>query len=399
VKAAYILATFPSRTETFALREMQAMTRMGCEITVLAARGDGSPANAPNPIRVRYRPSAWSWESLASLAHVLLHYPLSPARLAALAAEVLLESPRECLLLLANIHTVCCFVRCLDRQRIGHIHAYFLSWPACIGLAVARVSRRSWSISAHARDIFVEGGALRTKARWASFVAVCTLQGLTRLREWLPAWEHDKLRLIRHGIDSSLWSQPFPDASVGRILFVGRLTPKKGAKHLIRAFAMVHSARPESVLAIIGDGPERPDLEGLVRSLHLGDCVEMPGWRDSAAVAESMRRSCLLVVPSVIDADGDRDGVPNVILEAFALGTVVVASRLEGIAEAVRDGQTGVLVAPGDPEELASAILRLLENGDDRSRLREQARAFVERHYDLEKNVTALSELMGQLAG
>ena len=399
MKVAYILTTYPSRTETFATREMQAMARAGWEITVLAARGDGSRADDMEGIRVRYRPPIWSWESLVSLAYVLLHYPISPARLAALAVEVLLESPRECLLLLANIHTVCCFIRCLDRSRIGQVHAYFLSWPACIGLAIARVSRRSWSISAHARDIFVEAGAAGAKARSASFIAVCTMQGLSRLRELLPAREYEKLRLIRHGIDSFLWRQTSHEASTGRILFVGRLTPKKGAAYLIRAFALVHYERPGSVLTIIGDGPQRAGLEGLVRSLGLGDCVKMPGWRDSAAVAEAMRRSCLLAVPSIIDADGDRDGVPNVILEAFALGTVVVASRLEGIGEAVTDGVNGLLVAAGDVEQLAGAILRLLGGAQDRARLSEEARAFVARHYDLDRNVTVLSELMEKAAG
>jgi glycosyltransferase involved in cell wall biosynthesis len=174
--------------------------------------------------------------------------------------------------------------------------------------------------------------------------------------------------------------------------------PKKGLECLISAFRVVQRRRLGCVLTIIGDGPERPRMAGLVRSLCLHRSVELLGWQDWAVVADQMRRSVLLVVPSIVDSDGDRDGVPNVILEAFALGTVVVASRLEGIAEAVKDRETGFLVDPGDGEQLAQGILHLLSNEGDRRRLRDQARDFVAGHYDLRKNAGLLDSLLREAA-
>ena len=406
MKIAYVLTTFPSPTETFAAREMAALQALGWEVTVLAARAEVAPAAGAAAFKATYKPSALSWQSLSALAYLCRHYPLAFVRLAVLAARMLAQCPRECLTLLANIHTVCHFARCLDRDGVGLVHAFFLSWPACIGLAVAKATRRRFSLSAHARDIFVEQGAAAIKVRAASFVAICTAQGLERLKQLLPAPEHSKLHLVRHGIDASLWQRAQTAAPPGkqeatredRVLFVGRLVPKKGLEFLVRAFAAVRRQRPACMLTIIGDGPQCNAISELIGSLGLSPCVEMLGWRDSATVADYMRRSALLAAPSMIDAQGDRDGVPNVILEAFASGAVVVASRLDGVAEAVKDGQTGCLVDPGDAEQLAGAILRLLADPSTRRRLGQGAREFVAAEFEARKNVAQLAALFGQAA-
>jgi glycosyltransferase involved in cell wall biosynthesis len=399
------MATFPSPSETFALREIRAMTQRGWDVTVFAARRPAGTASGMPWPRTIYRPRLLSGASVSSLIYLIAHYPLALWRLALLMAAVLKECPRDFMVLLANIHTVSGFVCQMDRSGIDHVHGYFLSWPACIAMAIAKTTKRTMSLSTHARDIFVEAGAVRAKVELSTFVASCTEQGLTQLREWVPPGQHHKLHLVRHGIEPSLVShgvggeshlEQHGSSRGERILFVGRLVPKKGLEYLIEAFAAVHAKRPSCVLTIIGDGPGGGEINRRVDLLGLGDCVELCGWRDSATVADYMRRSLLLAVPSIIDPEGDRDGVPNVVLEAFACGAVVVASRLDGIAEAVKNGETGVLVEPGDAGQLADAVLRLFEDVETRGRLASQARDFVARHYDPQRNIEHLTALFDQ---
>lgn len=401
MKVAYILTCFPSRSETFALREIRCMRDMGWDITVLAAeRSDGEP-DRTDGLAVFYRPSVFSMESLVSMVRFLWRYPFGLARLASLLLRLSLESPRECLMLLGNLHTVAYFAGCLDRQEIGHVHGYFLSWPACIGLALGRLTGRSLSLAGHARDIFVDSRAVKAKTRAARFIVTCTRQGLERLQELLPSRHHAKLHLIRHGIGTG--GQPAAGRSDGRqlptgrkgadIIAVGRMVPKKGLEHLARAIAGLRRDLPQCRAIIVGDGPGRRRLEETILSLGLGDCVELTGWIDNDAVISAMRSATVLVVPSVVSRDGDRDGIPNVILEAFACGLPVIASRLPGIAEAVEHMRTGILVAPADVDDLRSALARLLPNERMRARLSGQAREYVAEHFDITRNVRKIADL------
>jgi len=396
-RVAYVLATFPSRSETFALREILSVQRLGLGIIVLAANSEPARNAEPNMPPVIYRPPLLGWASLQAVAYIMANYPLGLARLLWLLMKLARESLTDCATLASNIHTICHFTRSLDRQQVRHVHGYFLSWTGTISLAIAALSRRPMSLSSHARDIFVERGAIRTKARSSAFIATCTEQGLARLRELLPAAEHHKLCLVRHGVET-LAQEGDPDGSVphcqDKLLYVGRLVSKKGVEHLLRALCNVRHIRPTCTLRVIGDGPDRRYLEELARSLGLDDSVEWYGWMGNSQVVASMHESTLLVVPSVIDVDGDRDGVPNVILEAFACGLVVVASQLPGIAEAVKHGETGCLAIPGSPSDLSAAISRLLNDVSERRRLSRNAKALLEQEFNLSRNTAAMAKLL-----
>jgi glycosyltransferase involved in cell wall biosynthesis len=144
---------------------------------------------------------------------------------------------------------------------------------------------------------------------------------------------------------------------------------------------------------IVGDGPGRKQLAGVIKQLVLKDHVELLGWQDSDATLRLIRQADVLVAPSLIADDGDRDGIPNVILEAFAGGTPVVASELEGISEAVEHGRTGLLVEPGDVAGFALAIKELLDNRYLRSQLSQTAYKAAIQRFDSTQNTKELGRL------
>ena len=393
MKTAYVLTSYPCLSETFARQEIEGLRKAGEEIEILAADGEERVEGCA------YRPRRWSWCAAASMLYMLRVYPLAPIRYLGILARFLFSCPREALTLLGNVHTVAFFCKRLDERKIAHVHAYFLSWPACIGLAVARISGRSFSIGAHSRDIFVENGAAEYKVRNAVFVTVCSQQGLEHLKRILPPCHHHKLRLVRHWVE---WgATPLPVKEGGskqtRVTAIGRLVRKKGFEYLVRAWREVVKACPDTELVIVGEGPEEGRLKELAGELGIEDNVRLMGRREHREVMGLLAESSVLVVPSVVSEDGDRDGIPNVILEAFACGAAVVASGLAGIAEAVEHNETGLLVRPGNAEELAAAIRMLLKDEGVRRRLTEKAKRVVGQRFDGEANARTLSEIFAGL--
>jgi glycosyltransferase involved in cell wall biosynthesis len=397
MKIGYIVTTFPSLTETFAVREMDALRKLGFDIGVFAAAGANGASGTDQGAKVFYRPGRFSRESVAAIIWMLFRCPLGVGRLILLILRLLWSCPAEALSAAGNLHAIAFFARQLERQQIGHIHSYFLSRPAVIGMALSVVTGRPFSISAHARDIFVEHGAVALKARRATFIRACSEHGLHHLKAMLPEVFHDKLHVVCHGVrtDSGCAgkkdeSAPNPDK---RIIGVGRLVEKKGFADLLRAYALVLEERPDCRLMLVGEGPLKKHLKELADHLGLEGRVEFSGQQGPDVTCRLLSQATLLAAPSRMASDGDRDGIPNVILEAFAAGVPVAASNLRGISEAVKHRHTGLLIEPGDIHGLASAIKELLGDEQLRGRLSRNALELVTERFDSAKNARQLAEL------
>jgi len=173
------------------------------------------------------------------------------------------------------------------------------------------------------------------------------------------------------------------------------LVSKKGFDVLIKACGELKKKGEPFRCVIAGDGPERARLESAVSTLDLQDCVELPGSIPQNHLAERYYlQASVLVQPSVVDEDGDQDGIPTVILEALAMGLPVVATDVSGIAEAVIPGETGLLVQPGDAPALADAIRDLLSDRALVGALSRRGRELAEHRFDLQQNVKVLIHLM-----
>jgi glycosyltransferase involved in cell wall biosynthesis len=174
-----------------------------------------------------------------------------------------------------------------------------------------------------------------------------------------------------------------------RLLGVGALSPRKGFEYLLRAAQLLISRGIDVTVELIGDGEERSALQELATILGIAERIVFRGWQPFADVRDAMQQATILVHPS----DGLGDGLPNVVREAMALGTPVVASRVAGIPDALRDG-CGVLVTPKNPEALATALAQLLKDPQERRAIAARARRRVEEHYDMWRNGARLAELL-----
>jgi glycosyltransferase involved in cell wall biosynthesis len=246
---------------------------------------------------------------------------------------------------------------------------------ACVGGTFAhcllrRCHKDSYFVSA-VTMVEATFNALTGKWQQARFL-ICPSKFVrnTMIRHGLPA---EKLRHVPNGIDLNEWSCGPADG--GYLLYVGRISPEKGVDTLVRA-----SVRSPLPLRIVGDGPDRPRLEAL--AAKLGAAVHFEGQKDAPAVRALLHGAAALLVPSVCN-----ENAPITIVEAMASGKAVVASNIGGIPEMVQDGETGLLVTPGDVESLRHAIATVVANAAGREQMGRAGRERAEREFSLEHHV------------
>lgn len=278
--------------------------------------------------------------------------------------------------------------RRLAGSRVDAIHAYFAHTPAAIAEFAAACLDVPFGFSVHAKDARkVDPPVLGARASRASCVVACNHDVAHELLECgAPA------HLVPHGVDLTRFC-PTDRRSSGalRVLAVGRLVRKKGFDVLIEAMSGLSR---DINLRIIGDGPERTALTAQVAAYGLGDRVTLPGACTHDTLPAEYRAADLVVVPSVVDAAGDRDGLPNVVLEAMASGLPVVGTDVGAIGRAVSDNRTGRLVPPGSAAALREHIVALANDPALRWRLGRAARADVEQHYALDACVDRFARLL-----
>jgi glycosyltransferase involved in cell wall biosynthesis len=278
--------------------------------------------------------------------------------------------------------------KALAGSGIRGIHGYFAHKPAEVALHAAKLLDVPYGFSVHAKDARkITAGQLCARAKKAACVVACNHDVAETVREC-----GSDPHLMPHGVDL----ERFNDTSslhgiVLQILAVGRLCEKKGFDVLVRAATKLNY--PFN-LRIVGGGPDEQKLKDLISTHNLRDRVTLCGPMDHNSLPAEYSRAEIVVAPSIVDGNGDRDGLPNVVLEAMASARAVVASNVGDIASAVKDGVTGILTEPGNSEGIAEALNRLGVDADLRGRLGNAARQFVEKYYDLTTCSNRFCELL-----
>jgi glycosyltransferase involved in cell wall biosynthesis len=285
---------------------------------------------------------------------------------------------------------------------IGALYAHYLHTPASVARYAAELRGLPWCASAHAKDIWTTPAWEKAeKLEGCAWATVCTATNAAALRELAPDAE---ILLNYHGLDGRRFPAPGrtpgPDggdpARPVRLLGVARLVPKKGIDVLLEALAVLPPDlhwRYEHV----GAGPLRQALEAQAARLGLADRVAWRGALPQDEVVEAYRRADLFVLASRVAQDGDRDGLPNVLLEAGALELAAVASDLAAIPELIEDGVNGRLVPPDDPPALALALAALIIEPAMRLRLGRAARRRVLERFAMEPGIDGLAARLGGL--
>ncbi len=400
LRVAYVMSRFPKLTETFILREMVAMERIGVRIELyplLRERADlVQPAARRFVARAHYLPFL-SWPILRSQAYWLGDRRRRRRYLRTLFDVIggTWRSPNFLLGGLGIFPKVAHAARRMADDGVDHVHCHFANHPALAGFIIHRLTGIPYSFTAHGSDLHVDRTMLPAKVAEAAFVVTISQDNRRLIEETSGPASAGRVHVIHCGVDPATFGAP-DRATAGplRIVAIGTLHEVKGQTHLVEACRLLARAGVDFRCRFIGEGQDRPRLAEQIRTSGLDDVVTLAGRMDGDDIVRELAASDVLVTPSVPTRGGKREGIPVVLMEAMAAGLPVVASRLSGIPELVTDGVDGLLVPPGDPQALAAALEGLAGDPDRRHRLGDAGRATIKREFDVMGSAVALADLI-----
>lgn len=394
-RVGYVLKMYPRFSETFVVNEIVAQEAAGTEIDIFSlrppvdARFHAALAQVRAP--VTYVPAgsvrageAWQQvrEAAASLPGFAGAWP-----------ELLHHELRDVL----QAAEVAAAVR---SRGLVHLHAHFGSVATTVARLAALLAGVGYTFTAHAKDIFhsdVDEDDLRVKLREAAAVVTVSDYNLAHLTE---TFGEDAARVVRvyNGIDLAQFAWHEPAGRPRHVVAVGRLVEKKGFDDLLDALALLAASGDPVTCDVLGSGPMHDTLLEQVDRLGLAGRVRLLGACTQDEVRAAVAGAAVLAAPCVVGADGNRDGLPTVVLEAMALGTPAVATPVTGMPEAVVDRVTGLLVPERDPASLATALGRLLDDEPGRAAMARAGRALVERWFDRRGQAVQLRAIFASAA-
>ncbi len=406
LKIAYVVMKYPTLSQTFIEREMRALAAQGLEIEVhpcLDFRRASEIAQAvPPELTVVRAGAAWRvvWAGLVGAVREIMKKP----GLVGKGSRLWRHRPRHAEGWFHTLWgTLFAFARAEEfrRRQPDVIHGAWATAPATVAAVIGELIGRPFSFGAHAYDLHRHGGdpLLPAKLQGGKFVHTTTQTNVDHLEARFPE-RRAEIVLARRGLVGLPEVVARTPSVEVRLLSVGRLVPKKGQLYQVAACRELARRGAAFKLRIVGEGPLRAELEAAVAEGGLMEVVELLGERSPAEV-QALYGGWADVFwhTGIVDAQGDRDGLPNVIPEAFAHGLPVISSASGGAWEAVTDGVTGLIVDPKDTGALADAVERLAQDAELRRRLGEAGRCWVEENFLAEVNTAHLARAFARAAG
>lgn len=425
-KVGYILKGFPRTSETFITNEIRLLEKMGVGMSIFSVKklaGEQNHAMVKDiQSPVTYLPQADPL-SEASLSRWLLDnvpkFSSSHQRLFKKHPFAYLKVLGQCLGMSIQYRNGffelprSVFIKeflqagfianaALEAGDIQHLHAHFCHGSTTIALFASQMTGIPFSFTAHAKDIYLKelnpGQLLQKKMRKAEFLVTCTGANEEHLQRLAPAGT--KIYKIYHGLDTQLFADPnrqplqVADNSVPMLLSVGRLVEKKGFDYLIKACAILKQRGHRFHCQIVGGGDGYADtLKNLIKQFQLDDTIRLTGAVTQEALREIYQQASLFALPCLVVDNGDRDGIPNVLVEAMSMRVPVVSTAISGIPELIDHNVNGLLVPEKNELAMANALERLLLDPDLRQQLGDAGRARVCKDFDSEVTTLALKDL------
>ena len=402
LRLAYLMSRFPKATETFILNEIVELRRLGHTVEIFPLVRLHEAVVQPEAARLAaeahdLRP--WSRRVLAAQLHWLRRSPRGYLACWLGAIRGNLGSPAFLLRALAVVPAGASIARDVVADDLDHIHAHWATHPALAAWVAARLSGRRYTFTGHAHDLYVDRSMLGEKVRDAATVVTISEANRRRIGEWYGPAAEARTVVVHCGVDPARFPPPPPrpdEAATSaaarpiRLVTVASLQPQKGHRVLVEAVRLLRERGRDVRATFVGEGEERADLEERIRAAGLEAAVVLAGAQPSDRVAAFVADADVAVQPSIVLASGKTEGIPVALMEAMAAERPVVASRVSGIPELVIDGETGLLVQPGDAEDLADAIARLAGDRGLASRLARAGRARVLEAFDLHRTTAEL---------
>jgi len=396
----YLCGEYPRATDTFIQREVAGLRMAGFHVETISVRHpsvreQGSKEQAREKQNTYYLLPC----SLLRLArnHLGLLFQ-SPARyFGALKCAIKVRAPglRSFLYQLFYFAEAGLVVGRMRKRSLSHIHSHAPDSSGFVAMIAARMGGFTYSMTLHGFGIFSEPNRWRLKEKIeASLFTICISQhGKSQAMLWSGRACWDKLHIVHCGVDTGREEIRNHEGRGRNLLFIGRLDHVKGLPLLIEAVSVLKSNYPDIHLDIVGDGPERADLQSIIDSRQLEKEITIHGYRSQKELQAFFQRADLFVMTSFFE------GIPVVLMEAMAHGVPVVAPRITGIPELVEDGVCGFLTIPGDSGALAESIASLLNDPGKRNRFASAGRRKVETDFDLNNEIKRLAGIMRSYLG
>jgi colanic acid/amylovoran biosynthesis glycosyltransferase len=399
---AYIVSTWPRLSQTFVLNEVLALENKGLDIRIFSVKHPGGEPVHDSVSQVR---APLTYLALKGRRRRIWTANLAIAcRRPGTWLRILLEAARyRSTGVLKHFLQAGYLAESLRRAPVHHIHAHFATAPALVAMYASALSGIRYTFTAHARDIYVDTRPELLRRQIERAAAVVTISEYNRrYLSGMSSAAGAKVRCIYNGVDPTLF--PFRRAGfcttgLPVILSVARLVEKKGLADLVDSAAILRTRGLSFRVEIIGAGPLLGPLRTRIASLGLDRVIDLSGAQSQDAIRAAYQRSTVFALPCVITPDGDRDGIPTVLLEAMLSGVPVVTTPVSGISELIGADWSGLLVPPGNPGLLANALERLLTDAELRDHLARTARAKVESQFSIDRSSAQLMTLFSGGAG
>lgn len=397
-RTGYVLLWFPLASETFIFHEVCRLAEMDLPVrvyTMYASRLRGcSQAMRTTTLPIRHFGLRAAGRALGAFCRTLFSRPCLTVRLV---RDVLCHRLRTWE---TRLEAFACFffgfllAEEARRDGVELLHAAWGNGPATAAWVASRLTGIPFSFTGRANDIYPQDGILHSKARDALFIRTNNKANSTYLRRFCPPDQQNKVHVVYNGL--TLGHRPpslAPFMPEYQLLSIGRFVPKKGFDDLLTAVARLRRENVPVRLTLVGDGRLRTALKRQCRRLGIASCVDMPGFLPHDRVEALMRSHDIFLMPSVQTASGDRDGIPNVIMEALSCRMPVIATDVCGIKEVIRNNETGILVPQHDPRALADGVRQLLADRDEALRMAERGHDLVLHMFDSTANARQLCNL------
>lgn len=406
MRIAFIVSTFPALSQTFILNQITSLIDRGHAVDIYAVQSDNNPRMHPDVTKYNLLQHTYYFRKLPPgglqrkreiTGLILKYFYKKPGCL--LKARLLSDSGKDSVLKI-----LCIGFPFLNNKPYDIIHCHF-GPNGVLGVTLREIGVfegkvvtvfHGYDLSSYLRkhghavynSLFVKGDMfLPISERWKN-----------RLIEL--GCSEQKIAVHRMGIDMGkfcyLPRKPRNNGVV-RLLTVARLIEKKGVQYAVQAVASVLKRHANIEYTIVGDGPIKNTLEGLIGELNIGNKVRLLGWRHQEEIIELMQQTDILIAPSVVGGDGDEEGIPVVLMEALAQGMPVLSTQHSGIPELVQDGESGFLVPEGDVDALADRLEFLVKHQEIWSEMGRKGREHVEKFYNINSLNNRLVELYHQL--
>lgn len=384
----YISPKFPALSLVFEQNEMLGIQNCGVKLTIASCRNSSfSEAHKfvkpllENVIYPDYKNIFWGFLLLLFKKPVSLLVILGFTLISSINIFAIREN------VAALFFTLGWYPHLVNREEsIDWIHADFGKGTATVALMLSEVTKKPFSFKVHAFDIYDQrlkyvDLLYKFKLIRASLIFSVHNYGKQIILQKSPQYEQ-KLIVNYTAIRPNDFQVIPPYLNSRRFVALGRLVPKKGFDVLVKASAILRSKGENFIVDIYGSGLEEENIRCLIVKHNLQDIVNLKGKYKNEELPEILADCIALLAPSVIDKNGDMDGIPTVIYEAMALGRTVISSRISGIPEVVQEGVNGLLCEAGNTDEIAQAMYYLLSNKDLAFQMGLNARQLVEKNHN-----------------